>query len=200
MASVRAMFGAVPRSVVVKRDEPTILAEVKKEGDTMVDIQGSDYVLDTKNNFLYEPKMAKVGKEYKRRGAVFQRVEGKEEYVVHFMDYTERGNVVVPGRGQFVGIYNPGDELNPIIFPKDTGEMTFVKGTEPKPEESKEVKKDRLVVGVPRDAPLTREILREAYHKRALAYHPDRNPGKDTTKAFQAVQQAYDRLVLVASE
>lgn len=38
------------------------------------------------------------------------------------------------------------------------------------------------------------EDIKKAYRARAMDLHPDRNPGKDTTRAFQDLQEAYNVL------
>jgi curved DNA-binding protein CbpA len=45
------------------------------------------------------------------------------------------------------------------------------------------------ILDVPRDAPL--EAITKAYRKRARELHPDRNPGEDTTAAFQDAADSY---------
>ncbi len=38
--------------------------------------------------------------------------------------------------------------------------------------------------------------IRRAYKLRALALHPDKNPGRDTTKLFQRLVAAYESLMI----
>jgi len=39
----------------------------------------------------------------------------------------------------------------------------------------------------------TQEEIREAYKRRALEFHPDKN-ANDTTRIFQAIKQSYETL------
>lgn len=48
------------------------------------------------------------------------------------------------------------------------------------------------LLGIPPGSNIS--TIKAAYRKRAIYLHPDKNPGKDTTKQFQALQQAYDVL------
>lgn len=48
------------------------------------------------------------------------------------------------------------------------------------------------VLGVKRNA--TEDELRRAFRKKAIYYHPDRNPGKEAEIKFRAVTEAYDIL------
>jgi curved DNA-binding protein CbpA len=48
------------------------------------------------------------------------------------------------------------------------------------------------ILGVSRSAPTA--DIKVAYRKLAKKYHPDANPGKDTTKEFQAINRAYELL------
>lgn len=48
------------------------------------------------------------------------------------------------------------------------------------------------ILGVSRTAPTA--DIKVAYRKLAKKYHPDANPGKDTTKEFQAINRAYELL------
>jgi len=49
------------------------------------------------------------------------------------------------------------------------------------------------ILGVPRDA--TREQVKKAYRKKALKYHPDRNPGKkEAEELFKEAAEAYEVL------
>lgn len=45
------------------------------------------------------------------------------------------------------------------------------------------------LLGIPPGSSIS--AIKAAYRKRALELHPDKNPGKDTTPQFQALQQAY---------
>jgi molecular chaperone DnaJ len=40
----------------------------------------------------------------------------------------------------------------------------------------------------------TRQDVRKAFRRQALRFHPDKNPGKDTTKQFREVAEAYEVL------
>ena len=40
----------------------------------------------------------------------------------------------------------------------------------------------------------SKQDIKKAFRKMALRYHPDKNPGKDTTKKFRAVAEAYEVL------
>jgi len=56
-----------------------------------------------------------------------------------------------------------------------------------------EAKKDYYeVLGVERGA--TKQEVKKAFRMLALKYHPDKNPGKDTTKKFRQVAEAYEVL------
>jgi len=56
-----------------------------------------------------------------------------------------------------------------------------------------EGKKDYYeVLGVSRGA--TKQEIKKAFRAMALKYHPDKNPGKDTTKKFRQVAEAYEVL------
>jgi len=49
------------------------------------------------------------------------------------------------------------------------------------------------ILGVPRNA--TKEEIKKAYRKKALEYHPDRNPGnKEAEEKFKEAAEAYDVL------
>ena len=48
------------------------------------------------------------------------------------------------------------------------------------------------VLGVERTA--TKQEIKKAFRKMALKYHPDKNPGQDTTKKFREVAEAYEVL------
>lgn len=48
------------------------------------------------------------------------------------------------------------------------------------------------VLGLSRDADL--KTIKSAYRKKAKEYHPDANPGKDTTEQFQEINRAYEVL------
>lgn len=48
------------------------------------------------------------------------------------------------------------------------------------------------VIGVPRSADAA--TIKSAYRKLAKKYHPDANPGKDTTEQFQEINRAYEVL------
>lgn len=48
------------------------------------------------------------------------------------------------------------------------------------------------VLGLTRDADL--KSIKSAYRKKAKEYHPDANPGKDTTEQFQEINRAYEVL------
>jgi len=48
------------------------------------------------------------------------------------------------------------------------------------------------LLGVSADA--TEDEIKTAFKKKAMQYHPDRNPGKDTTKQFQDIQKAFEVL------
>merc|ERR1711936_726413 len=48
------------------------------------------------------------------------------------------------------------------------------------------------VLGVERTA--TKQEIKKAFRKMALKYHPDKNPGEDTTKKFREVAEAYEVL------
>ena len=48
------------------------------------------------------------------------------------------------------------------------------------------------VLGVDRTA--TKQEIKKAFRKMALKYHPDKNPGEDTTKKFREVAEAYEVL------
>lgn len=52
------------------------------------------------------------------------------------------------------------------------------------------------VLGVPLDADL--KALKAAFKKQALKWHPDKNPGKDTTEQMQLINEA--RLILFDDE
>jgi|GEM_PF-4672515 len=52
--------------------------------------------------------------------------------------------------------------------------------------------KDYGLLGLTESA--TVEEIRSAYKKKALRLHPDKNPGNDTTKKFQDLCEAYDRI------
>ncbi|MCG3769877.1 MAG: Chaperone protein DnaJ 2 [Nitrosomonadaceae bacterium] len=56
----------------------------------------------------------------------------------------------------------------------------------------RDIKGYYTLLGVSPDAPSS--TIKSAYRKRALELHPDKNPGKNTTAPFQALQQAYDVL------
>nr|XP_040030650.1 dnaJ homolog subfamily B member 9-like [Gasterosteus aculeatus aculeatus] len=48
------------------------------------------------------------------------------------------------------------------------------------------------VLGVPRDA--TERLIKKAFHKLALKYHPDRNKGPDAESKFREIAEAYETL------
>ena len=46
------------------------------------------------------------------------------------------------------------------------------------------------------DKNISKKVLRNAYYKEALKYHPDKNPNDDTTEQFQEINMAYEKLML----
>lgn len=48
------------------------------------------------------------------------------------------------------------------------------------------------ILGV--DITATPEEIRKAYYKQARKYHPDNNPGQDTTNMMQQITLAYNTL------
>ena len=48
------------------------------------------------------------------------------------------------------------------------------------------------ILGVPRSADA--KEIKSAYRKLAKQYHPDANPGEDTTEKFQEINRAYEVL------
>ena len=53
-----------------------------------------------------------------------------------------------------------------------------------------------VILGLDSNAEYTIENLKKAYRQNALAYHPDKNPGSDTTAMFHNVQNAYEFLLV----
>lgn len=49
------------------------------------------------------------------------------------------------------------------------------------------------ILGISSNA--TTQEIRRAYKLRALSLHPDKNPGRDTTKLFQQLVAAYESLI-----
>lgn len=52
----------------------------------------------------------------------------------------------------------------------------------------------RAILGIPEEADLTDEMLKKQYRKLALIYHPDKNPGVDSSQ-FQRINTAYTYLL-----
>jgi DnaJ-class molecular chaperone len=52
------------------------------------------------------------------------------------------------------------------------------------------------VLGLDSDKEYTLEELKRIYRQNALIYHPDKNPGSDTTAVFHNIQNAYDFLLV----
>ncbi|XP_068572909.1 dnaJ homolog subfamily B member 9-like isoform X2 [Cebidichthys violaceus] len=48
------------------------------------------------------------------------------------------------------------------------------------------------ILGVPKDA--TERLIKKAFHKLALKYHPDRNKGPDAEAKFREIAEAYETL------
>ena len=48
------------------------------------------------------------------------------------------------------------------------------------------------ILGLASDA--TREVIRTAYRRKALQFHPDRNPAPEASERFREIQEAYDVL------
>jgi curved DNA-binding protein CbpA len=48
------------------------------------------------------------------------------------------------------------------------------------------------ILGIASDA--TSEAIRTAYRRKALQFHPDRNPAPEASERFREVQEAYDIL------
>jgi curved DNA-binding protein CbpA len=48
------------------------------------------------------------------------------------------------------------------------------------------------ILGIASDA--TTESIRTAYRRKALQFHPDRNPAPEASERFREVQEAYDVL------
>jgi len=48
------------------------------------------------------------------------------------------------------------------------------------------------ILGIASDA--TAEAIRTAYRRKALRFHPDRNPAPEASETFREVQEAYDVL------
>ena len=44
------------------------------------------------------------------------------------------------------------------------------------------------------DRSASKQEIKKAFRKMALKYHPDKNPGEDTTKKFREVAEAYEVL------
>jgi len=52
------------------------------------------------------------------------------------------------------------------------------------------------ILGIDPSSEYTIEDLKRAYRQNALAYHPDKNPGSDTTSVFHNIKNAYDFLLV----
>ena len=52
------------------------------------------------------------------------------------------------------------------------------------------------ILGINRNIDLELFDLKRIYRQNALAYHPDKNPGDDTTAIFHKIQNAYDFLLI----
>ena len=52
------------------------------------------------------------------------------------------------------------------------------------------------ILGINLDVDLELSDLKRIYRQNALAYHPDKNPGSDTTAIFHKIQNAYDFLLI----
>ena len=77
---------------------------------------------------------------------------------------------------------------------KASGEKRLAVVEEPK-KKVESLDKEKNLLHIPRSVPLNEKLLRHSYLRRALALHPDKNPGKDTTEAFKKVRAAYDTLL-----
>lgn len=73
-----------------------------------------------------------------------------------------------------------------------TGETPMKRASPGKDKISPTVRASLELLGVGTNA--TQAELKRAYHKLALAYHPDRNPDKQTADEFRKVSQAYELL------
>ena len=103
-------------------------------------------------------------------------------------------NVLVGNYNPETGVFVPVKRPAPVPELKDTTEEPRVVEARP------QVAADKIILRMPSTVPFNRENLRQYYRKVALRFHPDKNPGKDTTEMFRKVQAAYERLLLEASE
>lgn len=72
---------------------------------------------------------------------------------------------------------------------------SLVEGAAAEGRELEELSAEKVQLRIPQKMKLTENILRKHFLKRALALHPDKNVGKDTTEAFKKVKAAYDALL-----
>ena len=52
------------------------------------------------------------------------------------------------------------------------------------------------ILGLDANKEYTIEDLKRIYRQNALIYHPDKNPGSDTTAVFHKIQNAYEFLLI----
>ena len=104
---------------------------------------------------------------------------------VHFFTISEKINWRIARKRIDLTVHEPEDE------PEDEPEEKEI---------SPQVRTDKIMLRMPATVTFNRENLRVYYRKVALRFHPDKNPGKDTTETFRKIQAAYERLLLEASE